>query len=152
MTTPEEPPVPVSDAAPVQEDEAVLRLINKVYLNPALPTPVQPEAFRPTADDADGVSVFRERFVSPEELLESVPPEKRDRYVVARISVAELTSAGLTVIPDPIETPQGHALIPELNTTEYARNKVACKVVQKHLADLASHGIVTPTSEQEPAG
>ena len=58
-------------------------------------------AFRPTTNDATGLSVFRAGFLRPEDTLANVDPAKRNDYYVARLAVANLLSLGLTAVADP---------------------------------------------------
>src|SRR3954465_15675137 len=104
------------DSVPVDDDEYVLRLIHPVYYKASLPLPIQPEAFRPTARDTTGLSVFRLRFATPQDALLVVVEAKRPLYYVSRLSVRDLLRLGLRVTPDPIAVAPGHALMPELNT------------------------------------
>ena len=121
---------------------SVLRLIHKTYYNADLPLPVQPEAFRPTDRDGDGLSVFLNEEATPEQALQAVPAQKRGFYYVARIPIKDLQQLGLSVRPSPIEEAPGHALIPELNTEGYQQNRVVGKERQKKLAEIASANIV----------
>jgi hypothetical protein len=63
-------------------------------------------------------------------------------YNIARLAVADVKRLQLSVIPDPIAALAGHALVPELNSVSYVSNKLHWKIIQKQLAELASHGIV----------
>jgi hypothetical protein len=121
---------------------SVFRLIHKNFYKAGLPLPVQPEAFRPTNNDGDGLSVFLDGQATPEQALLAVPPEKRDLYYVARIPVRELQQLGLTLRDSPIGEAPGHAVIPEMNTQAYQQNKVAGKERQKKLAEVASANII----------
>src|SRR5438876_8365420 len=59
------------DQLPVELMEIVLRRIHKDYFDGTLRIPVRPAAFKPTESDQDGLSVYRERFVSPSEVAAS---------------------------------------------------------------------------------
>lgn len=125
---------------------SVLRLIHKNYYKATLPLSVQPEAFRPTDNDTDGVSVFLEGEgegkATPEQALLAVPPEKRALYYVARIPVVELLQLGLSLRSAPISTAPGHFVVPEMSVHAYHQNKIASKERQKRLAEIASANIV----------
>jgi hypothetical protein len=121
---------------------SVLRLIHKNYYKAGLPLAVQPEAFRPTDRDDDGLSVFLEGEATAEQALLAVPAEKRASYYVARIPVQELQQLGLSLRASPIDEAPGHYVVPELNVQAYQQNKVAGKERQKKLAEVASANIV----------
>lgn len=137
-----------TEADPLDDGEFVLRRVHQAFFNPALELPVQPEAFRPTDGDADGLSVHRERFVSPADSLTVVAEDKRSKYCVVRLPVAALRGLGLTIDPSPdIATGiPGHAVIRELNchACRTAEGKPWCKAVQRELAKLGSRDIVLP--------
>ena len=128
---------------PVTGDEFVIRLIWGDYYKEGLPLPVQPAAFQPRNSEVEGISVFREACLSsPQDVLRVIAAEKRDRYQLARLRATDLAELGLSIKPEPIETVPGHAVIPELNATAYAANRLASKVLQKRLAELASRQII----------
>lgn len=128
---------------PVAESEYVLRRIHRSFVDETLPVPFRPVAFRPNANDKTGLSVFREACVTAKDTLGAVPDAKKDDYFVARLTVAELTRLGLTVMPEPDPNgPPGHAVIPELSWDAYQADKQRWKVVTVELARLASADIV----------
>lgn len=99
----------------VTDDEFVLRRIlnREDYIDLSLNIPVQRNAIAPTRQDIDGVSVYREKFVTPEEVSKS--GTNPAGYYVVRFNVGVLRKLGLDVIPDPVEGELlGHALIPQL--------------------------------------
>jgi hypothetical protein len=59
---------------PVDDSELVYRRIHPNYFDPALPVPVEPEAFRPSRNDATGLSVVRARFAQPRDTLANREP------------------------------------------------------------------------------
>ncbi len=140
--------IPVTDADPVADDEFLLRRVHRAFFNPALGMPVQPEAFRPTDGDTDGLSVHRERFVTAADSLAAVAEDKRAMYCVVRLSVGALRAMGLTIDPSPdsVRGIPGHALIRELNclACRTAVGKPRCKAWQRELAKLAGTDIVLP--------
>jgi hypothetical protein len=132
-----------TEHVPLSDDEFVLRLVWGDYYKLGLPLPVQPAAFQPRDSEVEGISVFREACLqSPEDALRVIATEKRDRYRLARLRVADLTKLGLSVQPDPIETVPGHAVIPELNAVAYRSDRLASKLLQTSLAELASRGVI----------
>ena len=133
----------MDEHAPVDESEFVYRRIPRAYYDASLPIPIQREAFRPTANDTTGLSVFRAQFAQPLDTLTNVDPAKAKDYYVARLSVRDLRKLGLAVEPDPIAGGSpGHAIIPELSSAAYQANKQSLKPILVELAKLASADIV----------
>lgn len=129
-----------ADAAPVERDEFVLRRIAGAHLLNG--ETVKPEAFRPSKQDTDGLSVYRAQFATIDDVLSGVADEvRRKTYGIARLSVADLQDLGLSVRPDPTNIP-GHALIVELNTTAYESDKLRWKAIQARLAELATRDLL----------
>lgn len=130
-----------STEGPVGDDEFVLRRIHRNHCTSDLPIAVHFAAFRPSREDAAGLSVFREKYVSAPQVAAS--GRKPGEYFVARLSVQSLRRFGLTVIADnDPAAPPGHALIPELRLSEYEHNKQRLKDVLLELARLAVQAIV----------
>jgi hypothetical protein len=128
---------------PVSEQESIYRRIAPLYFDANLSVGIQLQAFRPTSNDTNGLSVLRSAFARPEDTLASLDPDKSKGYYVARLYVRDLHSLGLTVVPDPLPSgPPGHALIPELNVAAYRAHKVRWKQILIELARLASADIV----------
>jgi hypothetical protein len=128
---------------PVDDGELIFRRIHVAFFDAALSIPVQREAFRPSQNDATGLSVFRAKFGPAKSILTALDPEKAKAYHVARLSVAALKGLGLTVVPDPLpEGPVGHSLIPELSWSAYQRNKQKLKITLLELAKIAGTDIV----------
>ncbi|UCC30926.1 MAG: hypothetical protein JSU86_01355 [Phycisphaerales bacterium] len=135
-----------SEQDPVSLHEYVLRRIHQNMFSASQPLPVARLAFRPTEHDTKGLSVFREKFISSQELANA--GRKPGEYYIARLGVQELKDIlELSVIPDPDDSqPSGHALIPELKTSTPKRR---AKELQLKLAALASKSIVhRPESNQ----
>ena len=128
---------------PVTSDEFVLRRIpnNKDWYESSLPEPVQRVAFQPSKRDTDGLSIFRQLFVTPAQLAQAGPNPAG--YYVARLRVADLHDLGLSVIAAPQNNqPDGHAIIPELSYQAMKQDKQTARKIQRELAKLASDGIV----------
>ena len=119
------------------------RRIPRVFYDARLPVPIQREAFRPTANDTTGLSVFRAQFAQPVDALANLDPAKAKDYYVAQLSVAALRGLGLAVEPDPVHGgPLGHAVIPELSWPAYRGQKQQLKPLLLELARMASADIV----------
>ena len=107
----------------IDHNEVILRRVpaRADYYNSTLPIPLIPIAFRPTCDDTDGISLFRERHISREELSAT---GRKPPYLIARLKVADVVALGLTITQTPSDdgTP-GHVIIPELSLRSYNANK-----------------------------
>src|SRR5213594_162251 len=88
-----------ADSPHVGEEETVLRRIHHRFYDAGQPIAIQPEAFRPTTRDEDGLSVFRERFTSPALVIAAIEEGKRHQYYIARLTVRDLVDLDLTVVP-----------------------------------------------------
>lgn len=125
----------------VQPDEFILRRIHKNHVNPALPPAVHFLGFRPSKDDTAGLSVYREKYTSAQQVAEA--GRKPGEYYVVRLAVRDLAALNLSIVPDDLaEGPAGHALLPELNVTACEHDKKRLREVQVRLAELASQAIV----------
>lgn len=119
------------------------RRIHQSFFRDGLLIPVLRGAFTPNQSDTTGLSVYRERFVTAEETLANIDPEKRPQYRVVRLPVEELRQLGLSVIPEPDpEGPPGHAVIPELSWSAYQADKPRLRDIQIELTELASKNLV----------
>jgi hypothetical protein len=96
-------------------------------------------AFKPTTDDEDGLSVYRERFVNPAAV--AAAGRTPGAYYVVRVPMSALRQLNLTVVPVPADLP-GHAVIPELNRKRYETDKASLKRIQLELAKLAAQALV----------
>lgn len=134
----------------ISDDAFVLRRVHHCHVDSTKPIPVLPVAFRPSASDTDGLSVYlddRHGGPTPADLAASGRGGS-DSYVVVAFRVGELRAVGLTVvakdIPDGLP---GHAIIPELNWTDYQSGKQSKqfqKALQLKLAELARSGVIYP--------
>ena len=128
---------------PITPDEFVIRAIWTGFYNPQNPLPILATAFRPRPDETDGISVFRAACVAkPEDVLVVFAEDKRDKYALALLPVAELLKLGLTVEPAKIEATPGHAVLPELNCTAVSSDKAKWREIQNKLAELANANLV----------
>lgn len=108
--------------------------------------PIQRIAFQPSKDDTNGISVFREMFVTPDELDKAA--KKPGNYFIVRLSVLDFVNQDLTVVPDPQgDQPKGHSLIPELHYEAMRRSNPKLKEAQRELAKLASKSIIYEPDE-----
>jgi hypothetical protein len=128
-----------SELDPVEAEEVILGRIHRDHYNPSLPIPFLPVAFRPTVDDEDSLSVYRERFVAS--VAVATAGRTPGAYYVVRLAMSALRHLNLTVVPVPADLP-GHAVIPELNRKRYETDKATLKRIQLELAKLAAQAIV----------
>lgn len=128
---------------PVLPDEMVVRLIWCDYFKPGLDLPIQPGAFEPRKNETDGISVFRLACLSDaRDALAVIGENKRDKYAIALLPIAELSALGLTIQPAKIAKVSGHAVLPELNMVSCKADRLRCKTLQRQLAEIASRNIV----------
>ena len=127
-------------------EEFLLRRIARQpgQYEPALDPCLTRGAFTPNKQDHDGLSFFREAFLSGSTLAHGAS-KPASHYVVARLRVSDVLSLGLSVIstPDPGGVP-GHVVIPELSLTRYLdpRWKPGIKEAALSLAKLASRDVI----------
>ena len=126
--------------------EQLLRRIpnNPSFIDLTLRDPVQRAAFRPTNEDVDGISVYREMFISAEEII--LVGTSRYGYFVARLPVEEILEEGLTIIPDPQTGGlPGHSLIPDIKIQDYdsPKGKFASRAKQAKLARIINRDYKT---------
>jgi hypothetical protein len=134
----------MSEEGPVDPRESVFRRIPIIpnSYDPSLATPVGALAFRPTDDDVDGISLYRELFVSAQDVARSAR-KPASFYVVARLNAAEILALDVRLVPTPGNLP-GHVSIPEINKKDYADKAKKLRIVElnRYLAVLASKDIV----------
>jgi hypothetical protein len=129
------------NASQAAAEEFVLRRIHRNHVDAGPPPVVGFTAFRPTLEDTNGLSVYRDQFISPREVAAS--GRKPDDYYVARLPVQALHDLGLTVVVDEqTEGPAGHALLPALSLDACQKDKARLREIQVRLAELASQHVV----------
>lgn len=136
------------ESTPVSPDEVVIRLIWGKFIKLNRPVPVSEQAFQPRADETDGISVFRMACLNvPGDALTVIAPEKRDKYVLAMLPVAEILALGLTVVPAKVDAVPGHAVLPELNVLTLTSDGARGKDWRKRLAVIASRNVIPPITD-----
>lgn len=120
---------------PIDPKEWLLRRTPSDYYNSSSDVPFTRVAFRPHRYDVDGISLFREMFVSPKDISAtgwSAP------YTVARIRAFRIMNAKLEIDASPdSRQPPGHASVPKLSIDEMECNKPQSKEYQSALAEMA---------------
>jgi hypothetical protein len=126
----------------VDPGETILRRIPSEHFDASLPNPVSPNAFRPSGDDIDGISLYREAFVSPLQVARKAR-RPASTYVVARLQARDVMALGLTIVPTPGNLP-GHVSLPEINTASYndKTSKSRVKDLNLSLAKLVGKDVV----------
>ena len=130
---------------PIENDEHLYRRIpvQPQYYDPSQGPEPSPLAFHPRKDDKTGISVFRAKYVTPEQLAQS---GRGKRYYVAVLRVGDLRNHGLEVVPR-IEghALPGHAELPNLtfenkrsDAAEEAKQILARKLCLKILGPFPS--------------
>jgi len=124
----------------IADHEIVLRRLpgNANYYDPTSEPPVKWVAFKPNKLDSSGISVWRSKYITPDEILRSHCWPGRTYYFV-ELRVADLRALGLDVIPTPEEGGPAHGSIPQLSAVRYKESRmevmelasrVACEICQ----------------------
>ncbi len=132
---------PESD--PVSEDEWLLRRVRAERFNTLHSPIISPGAFEPRIKgrdiDHEGISLYREACLSsPLDVLQTLPPDRRNQNAIVRVPVQILTSLALTVVLRPDPRVLGHVVIPELNAADFTRHRPRFSNLLLQLAILAS--------------
>lgn len=123
-----------SEPTPIEDDEILYRRIpvSKQWFDGKT---IYAEAFAPRSDEHSGLSLFRAKFRSLEEVAKG---KSKKGYYVASLSVAELRRAGIAVEPRP-DTLEGwddaHVELPELTAANRQTNEA--ETLQVQLAEIA---------------
>lgn len=137
--------VGVDEHEPVDDSEYLLRRIHKKDVQVAATIRFPRGSFVPNRHDTNGLSFYRERFISPANLADA--GAKRGEYFVVRIAAAAMRALGLTLSPSPDPAqPPGHVLVPELRLERYRTDKANMTLIQIELMKLATNGIVVRPS------
>ncbi len=126
----------------ISPDEWILRRIHINHYDPHRPIPIDAASFRPSPQDQDGLSFFRERLISAEQVARSAR-QPAENYIVARYRAGDLFDLGLTLTPtNDSDDPPGHVVVIELGNSGYNENKRLCKERHKRLAELGSRDVI----------
>ena len=102
-----------------------------------------PLAFRPREYDTTGLSVYRAKYGTPEEVAKN---NRGKRFYIGFLRASNLRAHGMEIIPKPIPPDQiGHAEIPEL--TFESKNTKRGKELQVKLAEQLCFPITGPYPE-----
>jgi hypothetical protein len=132
-----------SEAAPITDDEWLLRRVRYDRFRTDKVPVISPNAFEPRIKgrdpDTDGISLYRSACLADlTEVLNTIDPERRHEYAIVRVQVSLLWSHGFSVQSKPVEVVRGHVVIPELNASDYENDKARFTPIKLHLATEAS--------------
>ena len=134
------PRTPKDERSIVTADEDIFRRVPPVYHDPD--GGFDCLAFRPTEDDSDGLSVYRQQCGVCSTDLAAVGRKPFECYVVSlRVEHVNAPPLGLSVTPDlQPGLLRGHALIPEVRhiARQPSEEKRRMKELQLKLANLAN--------------
>lgn len=93
---------------PIADHELLYRRIpvSQGYYDPAVDLNPSPMAFKPTRDDASGLSVYRAKYKTIEAAAQGRPGKS---YYVAVLRAGDLRAIGIDAVPQPLEADPGHA-------------------------------------------
>jgi hypothetical protein len=132
----------MSEEGSVEPGESILRRIPRAvdYYNPSLALPILAVSFRPRDDETDGISFYRERFVS---VLTLAASGRKPPYIIARMMASDIFALGLSLVPTPgDEGLPGHVVMPELSVLAKRNNKRFVTEKNFQLATLASKDVI----------
>ncbi|MCH7791638.1 MAG: hypothetical protein IID31_05070 [Planctomycetes bacterium] len=133
------------DSVQLQPDEIVYRRIAFVHFPPSEKQP-QVVAFTPHPNDDTGISLWRERFITAEEVAQKRPDR---RCHVAKMLVRDLNSLGLTVIADDPDNDPAHAIIPELRRAVYLEDRDKGKAIANRIITEVAEVVYTSPDPNE---
>jgi hypothetical protein len=134
----------MDERSAVDPNEIVLRRIHRTNFKADLPTPILRCEFEPKPRDTDGLSLYRQIILTPQELANA--GRSAGNCYIAAVAVKDLLAMGLSVVPTPGDLP-GHVSIPELSFGAFKADKARSKELQLALARLASRSIVLRPAE-----
>ena len=125
---------PFDESTPINGIETVLRRVSPRHYDHEAGV-FTSEAFRPTSDDAKGISLSRLIAISAEDLLNaSANEDTRNFGAILSAIVQDIFDAGMTVERDLADTP-GHLIVPQINLIQY-RDKRTKGEVKLRMAEL----------------
>lgn len=140
---------------PIFPGEVLLRAIPNVlgYFKESMGNwAVDPYAFVPRKQDIDGISLFREDFATPKEIVISNRHAAGVR--IARVTVLQLSELGLNVECDPDQSqPAGHVIVPGLKFVAKPPKEEKRRIadLSQKLAQFASsNGVYCPPGLPNP--
>ncbi len=98
---------------PIENDEYLYRRILLQYYDPSQGSEPSPNAFHPRDYDKTEISVFRAKYVTPEQVAQN---DRGKRYYVAVLRAGDLRDNGIEVVPRIEGHEQGHAELLDLKS------------------------------------
>jgi len=119
---------------PIEDDEIVFRRVpnNIDWYNPESQRPVAWVTFRPNPKDTDGISVWRAKYKSPEEVA-AIHARLGRQYWVLALKTSQLRNAGITIAPTPDLGGPGHASLTNMRSSDYAQNRNTVKNIAEDI-------------------
>jgi hypothetical protein len=126
---------------PIADHEILFRRVsrNSGWYDPQSDRPVAWEAFRPREDDVNGLSVWRAKYRTPEEVA-AAGARPRSVYYVLVLRAGTLRGAGVTVVASPEVGAPGHASLTNLSTDYYRGEEDKNRIT--HLADHIARELI----------
>jgi len=120
---------------PISDDEIVYRRVSEKsgWYDSASDLPVAWEAFRPNRNDLRGLSVWRARYRTTEEVAETGAKPGR-RYFILCLRVRPLREAGVVVEPSPEDGGPGHASFVNMNASTYQQDRDSMRELAEKIA------------------
>ena len=131
---------------PIAHDEILYRRLpaNIDYYDSDSDLPVQWIAFKPNQRDSSGISVWRAKYLTPEDVARMNTRPGKSYYLVA-VTAAELRRLGATVVPTPSEGDVGHASVSSLSWERYrGPQKHEVMELAKRIADDGKYEVIGP--------
>ncbi len=127
----------------ITDDEWLLRRVDATAFRDRKTPLVSPNAFEPRTKgrdiDVTGISLYRlDCLAKPEDILATIPEEKRSLKGIVKIPVALIKSLKLTIVVEEDNRVLGHVVISELNADSYTKDPIAIKPILLQLATSAS--------------
>lgn len=130
------------DTEPIEDDELLYRRVQLDYFDPDHVKAPHPDAFRARPYDDTGISLFRAKFITPEEVAQN---DRGKQYYVAVLRAGDLRANGLEAVPKPHKDRAGHSELPDL--THENRKDDAAEEARRLLAQKLSLEILGPFPE-----
>jgi hypothetical protein len=126
---------------PVADDELLYRRIpvSKGWYSEG---GLSPEAFDPLKDENTGISVYRDKYKSIEEVAQG---KSKKGYFVAVFRAGDLREHGIEVAPRPESNDPGHAELPDLTCLNRLEPKTQERKVRLAKSWLRVEGPFPPT-------
>lgn len=99
------------DSEPIEDEELLYRRIQLVHFNPSEGQEPSPRAFHAGKRDKTGISMFRKKFATVEDVARN---DRGKRYYIAVLRAGDLCANGIKVVPRPQEDRPGHVELPGL--------------------------------------